>query len=102
MNEEQENLLENFLNSELDDYGLSWEYAERDDDEKKYEIRIILNGEEKCVESFKIDETSNYRCNKYDALFNEMGDDYWQEINEYDYCVKYFWMKVAPEIWGDK
>jgi hypothetical protein len=81
--------LTEFLDSECSDYDIeySWNW---NDDCNCCEVNISRY-DNKIDVDFKYDENSN-------SLFIDMSDGNWQEVNEYDFLVKYFWMLISPAI----
>ncbi len=82
-------ILKNLLDSELSDYGLSWDHKETVDEH--IEINISLDGEYKTTERFKVEN---------DCIYIFMGGCHWEIIRGTNTSIKYFWMKIAPEVWG--
>lgn len=88
MNNKFSERLTEFLDSECSDYEeYSWNW---NDDYNCCEV-CISRYDNKIEIYFKYDEN-------IDSLFIDMSDGNWQEVNEYDFLVKYFWMLVSPAI----
>lgn len=102
MHEEFKEDLVEFLESEATDYGMSYKILEDsyEDDFPRVDVQIFLDGEFKTTEEFAWTEDC---CSQYNPrLCIDMGEDHWEHVCECEYYVKYFWMKVAPELWGKK
>ena len=81
--------LEEFLDSECDDYGIDYQYEL----ENNYaSVDLSLHGEVKTTVYFKHENRQ---------LYINMGEDSWYKVDFFDRTVKYFWVKVAPDLWGD-
>lgn len=84
--------LNEFLNSECDDYDIG------------YEIEEDMNEDEFSSVDVKIKRFENeiYINFKYDSMKNdlklELSDDSYYTVREFDYTVKYFWMLVSPVL----
>jgi len=86
--------LEEFLDSEATDYGMTYKYK-KDDDESFVTVKIELEHQpEKSVEVY-----IKYNEEKDDLSF-ELYEDCWETIREFDWTVKYFWMYVSPKLWN--
>lgn len=80
-----------YLDSECYEYGLMFDYTWVDDcDWFEVEIKSDFNGEISCLNFRYIEDR--------DVLEIELSDDCWYETKEYDSSVKYFWMKVSPDV----
>jgi len=101
---EFENELLEFLDSECGDYGLSYRI------DKKYtnsvstvDVEILRDNETKTYLTFS---WRNNRCYTLDGwkekkcLHLIMGCDTFEPVSQFSSSVKYFWIKVAPELWG--
>lgn len=86
------------IEGELSDYSyfkageLEWNDAygeyEDDDEQEHYSIDITIGHEDKR-------RYLNFNYNKQeDTIEIELGEDSWQEVTDYDYKVKYFWMAL--------
>lgn len=91
MNKEFRERLEEFLNSECDDYGLQYSY-EYDEENESCDVEITsdYNSNSKCL-VFNYDE-------KKDDLTLELVEGSFYKVREFDYTVKYFWLLVAPAM----
>lgn len=91
MNKKAVDRLTEFLDTECDDYGLSYDYKWEDGYEC-FEVDIDRDiGEYVSHVRMKYNEDN-------DVLSIEMGEDCWYETKEYDSSVKYFWMVVSPAV----
>jgi len=79
--------LREFLNSQIDDYGLEHtiEHTEEYAGADYYTVTISQDYG---------DKKSKDVCFKYedDKLYVEVGEDNWYETKVYDHTVKHFWM----------
>jgi len=81
-------ILTEFLDSEINDSGLSYTYDLYENEEDYYyvfEVIVIQDKDENRIKSiyFKAEDAK---------LFVEASEDCWEEIKAYDWTVKYFWM----------
>lgn len=89
--------VKDLIEGELSDYSywtageLKWNsnYGdyEEDDEQEHYEINISNNRDKSKTLSF------NYN-KKEETMEIELGEDSWQEICDYDYKIKFFWMAL--------
>lgn len=81
--------LEEYLDSECDNYDLEYNYT-FDHDRERFVVEIKRNGK------------SCYIVLKYEPLIDELSieliDNCFYVTKEYDYTVKYFWMLIAPAL----
>ena len=84
--------LEQYLESECDDYDMSysWEWCE---DTQNCEVEIKRNDLVKHL-NFRYDS-------KKDDLSIELCEDSFYTTREFDYSVKYFWMLISPTLFPD-
>jgi hypothetical protein len=96
MNDKAVKRLTEFLDSECDDYGLSytWKWSE---DYEAFEVDLkIDDGMHEAEVLFKYDEE------KDDIVLAMSYDfDIWQTVREYGTTIKYFWMKVSYHLFPD-
>lgn len=93
--------LTDFLDSECNNYGMSYEILEDTDDEYIPSVEVEINidhDERSIIERFAW--RTDYRSD--DCLCLEVGEDNWKYVCEFDWQVKYFWMQVSPKLWGKK
>ena len=79
--------LEEFLKHELEDFGIEYK---------------IVYEDGTCYVDFKSEmgnESTAYFSVENDNLRIDMFDDHWETIKWWDWSVKHFWIKIAPEIW---
>lgn len=95
MNSKFKERLEEYLDSECDDYGLSykWEWCE---DMGYCEVEIKRDNRDEYTKQlyFKYNEDK-------DDLSIELSEDSFYTTREFDSTVKYFWMLIAPAIFPD-
>jgi len=92
MNDKFTKRLNEYLDSECDDYDLeySWEWV---DDTGCCEVEV------KNRDNFKM---LNFRYDKNnDDLLIELSEDSFYITREFDQTVKYFWMLIAPTLFPD-
>ena len=89
--------LEEFLESEINDYSLAFEIGPIDDD--IIEVTTWRYGDnEKCIHE-KTKNSTYWRWNKSEKCLEiEMSEDSWEKTYHYDWQVKYFWIMVAPYL----
>lgn len=98
MNEMFKKELDDFLKSECDDYGISYEYSEEDEE--------IFGGF--CYLGVEISRYDNeaYASFRYDMESGKLGidmyDDNWENIARYDSSVRYFWIYAAPALFPER
>lgn len=107
--EEFKSELVELLDSECDDYGLSYKILEETYGEycsDSVNVEILRDGNPITEETFAWRECRTYNIFtgwvKDYGLHIEMGEDCWERTAYSDSSVKFFWMKVAPELWGNK
>ena len=84
--------LEEFLSTECDDFGLSYDY-EWNEDMQRCEVEAIRLKRSKVV---------NFRYNeREDCLSIELCEDSFCKTREYDNTVKYFWMVICPALFPE-
>lgn len=82
--------LESFLESECDDYGMSFT-VEYNGDTASVVVSSEYNG--RCIDlEFKYENRE---------LLMEMYDGHWETVRWWDWQVKYFWMKVSPVLFSN-
>lgn len=89
MNENFNKRLNEFLDSECDDFDLSYKF--------EYDEDLNLCN----VEVFRLDKSIdiNFKYdNKDDDLSIELTEDNYNIIREFDWTVKFFWMLVSSEL----
>lgn len=92
MNDKFTKRLNEYLDSECDDYDMtySWEW---NDDAQLCEVDINRG---------KYSKRLFFRYNKdKDDLLIELSEDSFYTTREFDSSVKYFWMLVAPTLFPD-
>ena len=89
MNDKFAKRLNEYLDSECGDYGMSytWEYNL---DNEYVEATIKVDERTKEI-VFTYDESN-------DMLSIELSEDCYYETKEYDWTVKYFWILVTPAL----
>lgn len=95
--------LDSFLGSECDDYGISVEILR--EGTEPYRAHVVLRRNE-----YSIDLEFRYRPIQYDFLDDGYHDDielclyedHYEAVREYDWTVRYFWMKVSPYLFPVK
>ncbi len=98
--EDFKNELEEFFENEVNDYSLSFEIGEIDDDEIIEVVTWRYGDSEKDVR----EDTKNSTYWKWDSinkrLLMEFGEDSdaWEYVCSHDWQVKYFWMMVSPYL----
>lgn len=106
--------LTEFLDSECSDYGLSYKILEDTYGEyykDSVDVHFFLHEDFKTCETFAWVEHETFNNNsnnisirygwvKKNGLHIEMEENSWEHIKYYNSSVKYFWIKVAPELWG--
>lgn len=95
MNEKFSNRLTSYLDSECDDYDLSYTW-EWNDDCENCEVEVIRDNNKdfsKCL-NFRYD-------NENDDLTIELSEGCYYVTREFDWTVKYFWMLVCPSVFSD-
>ena len=92
MNKEFAKRIKSYLDSECDDYGLSykWEWNE-DMSCIEVEIKIDYDPNRSKYLLFKYNE-------KDDDLLIELSENCFYVTREFDETAKYFWMLVAPAL----
>ena len=81
-----------YLDSECDDYGLTYDYEWSEDcDCFEVEIGLDYDDTKKCHVNFKYNSDSN-------DLEIEISEDSYHQTRWYNSSVKYFWMKVASKL----
>lgn len=92
MNEEKAiSMVRELLDSELGDYSVfsdkGIEISESDKDNDIYWFSVKINKYDEFYRElqFKVED---------DELHIEMGEDTYEELNDYNYKVKYFWMAL--------
>lgn len=91
--------LEAFLSSECDDYGIISETTFDDISLNTAHVALKRNGN-------SVDLKFRYIPNRHTPLHDEVHDDIalcmyedcYEIVREYDWTVRYFWMKVAPYL----
>lgn len=97
MNDKFVKRLEEYLDSECDDYGLSYKW-EWDEDYQWCEVTI--SREHTNDNHLKI---LNFRyIEEKDDLEIELSEDSFYTTREFDQTVKYFWMLVAPALFPEQ
>lgn len=91
MNEKFNKRLTEFLDSECNDFDLSYEF-EFDEDLNLCNVEI-------CRLNKSIDINFKYN-DKEDDLSIELSEDSYYTIHEYEWSVKYFWMLVSCELFN--
>jgi hypothetical protein len=91
MNKKFSDRLNEFLETECDDYGISFTWEENPD------INCVVATIRRGIGNFKVDVNFRYE-EKTDTLLIELSEDNYCEVCEYEYSVKYFWMAVAPYL----
>lgn len=95
MNDKFVKRLEEYLNSECDDYGLQYEW-EWDEDCQWCEVTLSRDHNPERI------KTINFRYNEEkDDLQIELSEDSFYTTREFDPSVKYFWMLVAPALFPE-
>lgn len=84
--------LKNFLDSEVDDYDMSYEIESVDFTEDKPEFYATVK-----VKRWENEIDVCFRV-KNGELQIELSEDCWYNIREFDWTVKYFWMLVSPAL----
>ena len=79
--------LRNILNSEFDDYGMSWKVKSIDRDTGLYTCNIDITFYNGSVRSLW------FRVTK-EVIEVELGEDCYQEVESYSYSSRYLWMAV--------
>lgn len=95
MNNKFSKRLEEFLDSECDDYGLQYEW-EWDDDCQWCDVTITKEHDTNKLKTvhFRYDENEN-------DLMIELTEDSFYRVREFDQTVKYFWFLVAPALFPE-
>jgi hypothetical protein len=94
MNKLFSELLNEYLDSECEDYSMSY----------KSEWSEDMNC---CIVTIKCNYNDNYKDVNFrfnddkKQLSIELSEDSWYETSEYEYTVKYFWMLVAPALFPE-
>jgi len=93
MNKQFAKRLEEYLDSECSDYGLSyaWKWCE---DTESCEVIVDRDDTHTKSLSFRYD-------NERDCLKIEVSEDTFHQTEEYDETVKYFWILVAPALFPE-
>ncbi len=79
-----------------------------DSEVKDYEIKYKIESEEEYGCAIELEKYNNicYLSFQYipekDELELEMNDSNFEVVREFDWTVKYFWMLVAPSIFGER
>lgn len=95
MNKKFADRLNEFLQSECSDYGLTytWEYSE----DYECAVAIIKNDD-----SRQLTKEVHFKYNEEeDDLLMELCEDCWETTREFDWTVKYFWMFISPELFKE-
>lgn len=91
MNNKFAELLKEYLDSECDDYGLSYTWNWNEDTECcEVTVKQEHTGHSAEVD-FRFDESK-------ESLTIELSEDCYHETHHYDQTVKYFWMLISPSI----
>lgn len=85
--------LNDLLSSELVPYGIRYSWAYSDD----YEC-VVATLTPNFAEDRAFDVHFRHEAG---GLMIEMDEDCWQVVRGYDTSVKYFWICVAPQVWGN-
>ena len=94
MNEKFRERLNEYLDSECSDYGMSYTIEFNEDGNIfEAEIKSDHNDNSKTL-TFKYDEEEN-------DLLIELNEDSFYETREFDETVKYFWMLVTPALFPE-
>lgn len=92
MNKKFVERLTEYLDSECSDYGMIYDWEWNEDTEH---CEVEVTGGEKSVCLFFSYNEEN------DELSIDMGEDCYEVTREFDYTVKYFWIKVAPDLFSN-
>lgn len=87
--------LKEYLDSECEDYSMSytWEWSE----DMNYCIVTVKNDFNDNSKDI------NFRYNEVTGQLSiELSEDSFYETAEYEFTVKYFWMLVAPALFPNK
>ena len=77
-----------FLENELGDYDLAWDFAIDED-----VVTVTVTGTH---------HTGEVLFRREGGLLEvEIYEDTWMVVVHYDWRVKYFWMVLAPQIWSE-
>jgi len=93
MNKQFAKRLEEYLDSECSDYGLSyaWKWCE---DTESCEVTVDRDDTHTKSLNFRYDKDD-------DNLIIELSEDSFDVTREYDETVKYFWILVAPALFPE-
>lgn len=91
--------LQAFLDSECDDYDILSETTFDEVSLNVAHVTLSRNG-------YSVDLKFRYITNRYTPLYDEAHDDIalcmyedcYEIVREYDWTVRYFWMKVTPHL----
>lgn len=87
--------LKQFLDSEVNDYGLSYEF-----ESVEFEKDNPVSYATVKIKRFESEISVNFRS-KEGNLQIEFTEDLWYDICEYNHTVKYFWMIICPVLFSD-
>ncbi len=92
--------LESFLSSECDDYDIEFSIMPYDE-AYSGKLYTILKRHEQSV-----DLIFRYQLFRYQPEYNDIEmclyEDHYEIVREYDWTVRYFWMKVSPYLFPIK